>query len=88
MASGEESRKMAYSPQRTLPFMFVAMYYPGMLNNTNGVERIIRHHHMRPRSTQRLRDRLEKCGHPAERIRHMPLERVDARRHTGPQARF
>ena len=52
--SDEDSRKMADNLQKTLPFMFVTIYYPGMLNNTNGMERIIRHHHVRPRSTQRL----------------------------------
>ena len=52
--SDEESRKMTDSQQRALPFMFASIDYPSMFNNTNGIERIIRHCHVRPRSTQRL----------------------------------
>ena len=52
--SDEENRRMADSLLRALPFMFTSIDYPGMANNTNGVERIIRHDHVRPRSTQRL----------------------------------
>ena len=52
--SDEESRKMADSLEHAKPNMFTSPYYPGIYNNTNGVERVIRHDHVRPRSTQRL----------------------------------
>ena len=52
--SDEESRNLAGSLEHAKPNMFVSPYYPGMYNNTNGVERVIRHDHVRPRSTQRL----------------------------------
>ena len=44
---------MADSQQRALPFIFTPIGHSGMFN-TRGVERIIRHDHVRPRSTQRV----------------------------------
>ena len=49
-----ESRKMSGSIERAEPYLFTNLRHPGMENNSNGVERTIRQHHVRPRNTQRI----------------------------------
>ena len=52
--SDEESRKLAGSLEHAKPNMLVSPCHPDMYNNTNGVEWVIRHDHVKPSNTQRL----------------------------------
>lgn len=47
--SDEGSRRLADSMLRAKPGMFTSFCHQGMPNNSNGVERTMRHYHVRTR---------------------------------------